>query len=329
MAGFIDTVIDSLKQSLDLPLWLYFFAVQVMEGIVEGIVVLLFLFVGAVLLLGSFSLSFFQNPAALFSNPENLLSIVSTIAILGTIMVVVMSFVASYFTGLRFNLFNGFLKTKKIDLGKAFEETTPRAFTFFKVSLILALLVTLVLLIIAIPVLSSVPSMIGMTSPAPLVGLILYIVVALLIFSLAMFLLSPILQLLAPVAFFEKRGAIDTVKRAIELVKPNYLGNLAFVLIFFVVVVGVSWVISLILQFISLVTLFPAIALSEAGGAAAGAAVGGFMVYGIVYVILFVPYVIWSIIFETAAFRNLYYLDSSMLEPKARPKPRAKRKKSR
>jgi len=330
MPGFIDTVIGSLKQSLDFPLWLYFLAVQIIESIVGSIVVMLFLFAGAVLLIGSIGPSIFQNPAALLSTPANMLGIFSVIGLLAAILIVILAFVTSYFTGIRFNLFNNFLKTKKIDLGKAFEETTPRAFTFFKISLILALLICLVLLVLAIQVLSSIPALIGMTSPAPLVGLILYIVVVLLIFSLAMFLLSPILQLFAPTVFFEKRGAIDTIKRAVELAKTNYLGNLAFVLIFFVIVVGVSWAISILMQLISFFTLIPAIALSKSGGPVAGAAVGGFAVYGVIYVILFVPYVIWSTVFETAAFRNLYYLDRSLLEPKAKPraKPKAKRKKA-
>jgi hypothetical protein len=325
MPGFIDTVVESLKQSLDWPLWLYFFAVQIIEGIVSGVVVLLFLFVGAVMLLGSFSLTIFQNPAAFFSNPANLLGLFTAVGILVAILIVILTFVASYFTGIRFNLFNNFLKTKKIDLGKAFEDTTPRAFTYFKVSLLVSLIGILILLILAIPVFSSIPALLGMTSPAPLIGFILYVVVVLLLFALGVFLLSPILQLLAPAAFFERKGAVDTLKRAIELAKANYLGNLAFVLIFMVVVMGISWILSIILQFVSIFTLIPAIALSESGGTIAGAAAGGFVVYGVIYVILFVPYIIWSTVFETAAFRNLYYLDQGLLRPKAKGKKRKRK----
>jgi len=326
MPGFIDTVIESVKQSLDWPLWLYFFAVQIIEGIVGGVVILLFLFVGGVALLGSFSLSIFQNPDVLLSNPGNLLGVFAIIATLATILVVVLAFVSSYFTGMRFNLFNNFLKTKKIDLGKAFEDTMPRAFTYFKVSLLVAVVAILILLVLAIPALSSIPLLVGVSSPGPILGIILYVVAMLLLFCLGAFLLSPVLQLLAPTSFFEKRGAVDTIKRAIQLAKANYLGNLAFVLIFSVVVMGISWVLSIILQFVSLFTLIPAIALSESGGAMAGAAAGGFAVYGVVYVILFVPYIIWSTLFETTAFRNLYYLDYGLLKSGPKTKRRARKK---
>jgi len=333
MAGFTDTLIESIKQSLDWSLWLYFLAVQLIEGLLAGFIVLLFLFVGAILMLNSFTPAFFQNPMAFFLNPANLVGIIGTVCLLSTILIVVLVFVASYFTGLRFNLFNGFMKTKKIDLGKAFEATTPRAFTYFKVSVVIALVVSVALLVLAIPALSSIPALIRTLAPAPLIGLAIYALVALTLFSIALVIVSPILQLLAPTAFFEKKGAIGTIKRAIELAKANYLGNLAFVLAFIVIVVGISLILSLILQFVSVFTLIPAIVLSESGETAAGAVIGGLAVYGIVFVILFLPYLIWSTLFEIIVFRNLYYLDHSLIEPRARPKhssapKRRKRKKA-
>lgn len=327
MPGFIDTVIESLKQSASLPLWLYFLAVMLLEAVVMGLVTLFFLLVGLTLLLAFFGISGFQNPAGLLSEPGTFLGIAALAGSLVAILLVVLTFVSSYFTGLRFNLFNNFMKNKKLDFGKSFEMTTPRAFTFFKATLLVGILILIAILILALPVIFSIPALVAVSSPGPVIGLVLYAVIAFLALGIVLFMLSPILNLIAPAAFFEKQGAIDTIRKAVYLARTNYLGNLAFVLVFAVITVGIGWVIGIIMQVISLFTLFPAIAISEAGGPNTALAMAGFAAYGIIYVILFVPYTVWSTVFETAAFRNLYFLDLDLLgKPKAKPRKRAGKK---
>jgi len=215
-------------------------------------------------------------------------------------------------------LFNAFLKEKKIDLGKAFEITMPRVFTFFKMSLLVAALAVL-----AVGALLVVPLLLIVSNPSPAMALpvvLLFLIISL-ILMLAMLLLMPFFALLAPVAFFEKLGAIDGLKRAFALIKTNYLGNLAFVFVYFLVMFGVSWIVNTFVQF---AMVFPMVSMiSGSPGANLAAFVGAWIVFGIIAFLIYIPYVVWTSVFETAAFRNLYFLDVQRLQ---KPLKRRKRK---
>ncbi len=322
MLGFVDTLIASFKQTLNLQLWLYFFAIQLLEGIMTGVVFLLLALIGFLALLGPIiSIGGFENIELLFSNPGILTGIVGVACVLFLVLVVVASFIVSLFTGIRFHLFNDFLRTKRLDLASAFEKARPRFFTYFKVSLLVGVIISIVLAIAFVPLL---PILFAGTT-ASNIGLLIagagLFIVLLLIVVIALFLLSPMLSLLAPVAFFERRGVIESIKRAFELMKANYLGNLAYVILCSIIVMAISFVISMIVQFLQLAIMLPAMAV----GSSAGAAVGGLVALVVlVSIVLYVPFTVWSVCFDTACFRNLYFLDLALL---GRPvgKTRAKR----
>ena len=321
MADFIDNVVESFKQTLDLHLWLYFFAVYLVEGIAEGIVILVFLLFGALAalgFLGSLGLqnlgNVFSSPQALFSNP-GFIGFIALALILLAFMVLAIVFIASLFAGIRYNLVNNFLKKKKLDLGQAFHNAMPRTLTMFKAGILITAVILAVLFVLCIPALAVLPGIIaggpGAGAALGIVGMIFYIFVILGLFALAMFFLSPFFVLVQPTVFFGKLGAIDSLKRAFALAKSNYWANLGFVLIYSIVLMGISFVISIVAQIVGLVLMLPAMAFSGAGNAAmASGMIGSMMLYYMVYIILFIPYTVWSLSLEATSFRNLFFLNS-------------------
>ncbi len=322
MPGFVDTLIESFKQTLNLKLWLYFFAIQLLEGIMIGVIFLFLALIGFLALLGPVTSVGIGNIELLFSDPGILASVICIACVLFLVFLVVASFIGSLFTGMMFHLFNDFLRTKRLDLASAFEKARPRFFTYFKVSLLVGVIISIVLAIAFAPLLLSIPfAEAGAQNLGPLIAGAGFFVLLLLVIVIALFLLSPMLNLLAPVAFFERRGVIESIKRALELMKANYLGNLAYVILYSIIIMAISFVISTIVQFLQLAVMLPAMAT----GSSAGAAIGGLIALVVlVSIVLYVPFTVWSVCFDTACFRNLYFLDHSLLGRPVR-KHRAKR----
>ena len=46
MTGFVDTITESFKQTLNWSMWLYFFIILFIEGVITGIIALIFVFIG-------------------------------------------------------------------------------------------------------------------------------------------------------------------------------------------------------------------------------------------------------------------------------------------
>jgi len=332
MPGFVDTVIESLKQTLNWPLLLYFFAVQLIEGVVIGVILVFFVLLGLLSLFGSLDFSSIQGIAQQFSNPALLLNLVGIIALLVVAFFLVVMYVSALFAGWRLNLFNNFLKSKRLDLGRAFAQAKPRAFTYFKIDLLVTVIILLVLFVpfflAFLPILAYLPG----SPPSTVVGQFLAGILAaflwLLLGLIALFFVSPVMFLFAPVAFFERQGAIDSIRRSIALVKTNYWGNLAFILVYFVIVFFINLIVNAILRILSIPLLVPLVMAGESGAGPAVAGMLGFMaLFGVLSVIILVPYVIWVVAFQIACLRNLYFLDFSLFRGpggKARPKRRTK-----
>ena len=329
MADIIENVITSFKQTLDWHLWLYFLAVYFIEGIVDSIVIVVFVLLGALAAFGFLGLVGFENIPQLFSNPQTLaanpgfLGFVAIAMILFALAMLAFVFVSSLFIGVRYNLVNNFIKSKKLDLGKAFEAARLRVFTLFKAFLVLGVIVWVVLLLVMLPLIFSIPNLIASDSAAVaigVIGLILYLVVIMLVFALAMFLLLPFFALVAPTVLFEKAGAIDSLKRAFAMAKANYFGNLGFVLVYTIILMAIGIVINIIIRVLALIFMVPVMLFSESGGsAAASGAIASVMAVSAISILIFTPYLIWTLVFEAMAFRNLFFINAD-LKPKNKPK---------
>lgn len=329
MPGFVDTVIESLKQTLSWPLLIYFFAVQLLEAFAIGLVFVFFALIAVLSVFGLIGQTGIPQLVAFFSNPANLVGIIGLFLVVMFFFFLVAMYVSAFFTGMRFNLFNNFLKEKRLDLGRAFSQTKGRAFTYFKIDLLITIILTvlfgLIWLLAFIPLL---PLMLGQSSLSavgPLVmGLILALIFMLLLF-IVLLLVSPVLVLLAPVAFFEKEGVIGSIKRSIALVKVNYWGNLAFLIVYVIIITVISLVVQFILGAIRLVFFLPFALVSDPMNSALIAnLVGSIALFSIIAVIILVPFIVWSSAFQTASFRNLHALNVSLsgkvgTGPKRRP----------
>jgi len=333
MADFFDNVIDSFKQTLDFSLWLYFFAIYLLESVVSGLVVLVFLALGLVAALGSLNVIGIEGFIGLLSSPGQLLAnpgfmaFVAICIVLFALMILALLFVASFFVGIRYCLMDSFLRTKKLGLGSAFERARPRALTFFKSSIIVSLAIGIVLTIAFLPLILSIPGIAG-SGPASaglkVVALFLFAFLILIVFAIAMFLLSPFLALIAPAVFFEDKGAVVSLKRAFALAKGNYLPNLGYLIIYTIIVVGVSFVISMVAQFLGLLFMLPMAALGASGSAAGAGIISAMMFYYAVSALLLIPYSVWASSFEAASFRNLFVANLSLKKEAKGPKARAK-----
>jgi len=328
MPGFVDEIIESFKQTLNLPLWLYFFVVQLVEGIAIGAVFLFLFFIGFLALLGPIaSLGGLENIEAIFSSPELLFPIIGIACFLLFVFLFASIFIGAFFTGMRFHLFNDFLKTKNLNLSNVFQKVKLRYFAFFKISLLAAAIISFAVVIALLPMVLSIAFGGANVFSGPGLGLFVAGIglsaILLLVIMVALFFLSPMLNLLAPAAFFDNRGVVDSIKRSFELMKADYFGNLAFVILYALIVAVISFVLNLVVQFMQLAVMLPA----TVTGSSSSPAMGGMIVMVIVIsMFIYIPFGIWSSVFETACFRNLYFLDLSLLKPKRKPKRKARKR---
>ncbi len=309
MTSFVDTILESFKQTLNWSMWLYFFLIFFIEGIILGIIALSFVFIGFFTLLGPITnVGGIENIAMLFSDLSFIASSIGILWFLFTVFIIIATFIVAIFTGMRYHLFNDFLKTGKFNLGKSFQKTKPRVFTYFLISIFIGLVILTVFVLAFAPVLFIIPELIGGTVAGPNVALIaplIFTVLLMFLIGLILLLISPMLNLLAPTVFFEEKGAIDTIKKALELMKANYWGNLAYVILYFLIIFAISMLFQLlVLPFTILLSIIDS---------SRAAAVGLLGFAGLIMFIIMVVYSIWSTVFDTACFRNLYFLDKSLL----------------
>ncbi len=313
MNDFIDQLVGSLKQSLDLKLWLYFLLMLILNGLVSFLVFLVFVLAGVVMLVVSLSSVSFANIPLLLSRLSQFLPLVFGLALLFILWILAMLYVSSLFSAAMFALFNGFLEKKKLSLGHAFETAFARAFTLFKVNLLVSIGLAIALLVVFSPLFFALSqSSFVLPNILQVFGALAFVGILVLVLLIAVFLLSPWFSLLTPAVVFGSQGAIDSMKEAFAFVKRDYFGNLVFVIIYMVIVMGVSWVLGMMLSFVQMFTLLPAMVVAESSSAVAtGAVLGAFGIYFVVAAVLYVPYIIWSTVFDTSAFRNLYFFNLS------------------
>ena len=335
MTGFIDTLSESFKQTLNWSMWLYFLLVFLIEGIILGIIALIFVFIGFFAFLGPITaVGGIENVGMLFSNPSFIANSIGTIWILFTVFIIIATFVEAIFIGMKYHLFNDFLKTGKFNLGKAFQKAKPRILTFFIISLILGLIILAVLALAFAPILFMLPGLISGTvassNAALIIAPLLFSVLLVFLVGLVLLLISPMLNLLAPTAFFEEKGAIGTIKKSFELMKANYFGNLAYLILFFLIIFAIRMFLQVL--FLPLTILIGVI---EAGGTQL---IGLVILLGLISFIIMFIYTVWMSVFDTVAFRNLYFFDKSLLakhttrshtKPKHKAKPKRKTKSKR
>jgi len=328
MTGFVDTLIKSFKQALNIRLLLYFLVVQIIESFVGFVVFTIFFLFGLLLFLGSIDYIGIQNIPTLLSNPDSLISVLGTFGLLGFVFLFVLFYITAVFSGIRFNLVNMFLKEDKLNIGDAFRKARPRAFVFFKIFVLIGFAILLAFSILFLfPTLSISGFFNGSGTPLSASSIVFLAVLAFASF-IAVFLLTPFFAMLAPATFFEKLGARATIKRSFSLIKTDYLGNMVFVILYLALLISLSIIVSLALQVLGFFTLMPAISSFRAGGVnSLGPFIASLSIYGFFYLAFIVPYSVWAIAFETTAFRDLFFLNRAQASPKPVKKKSKKKRK--
>jgi hypothetical protein len=228
MAGVIDSFSFILKKSLDWKLWLYLFVISIAGTLAIIISFVVFLLVGLIVF---FILAL--SPVALV-----------LYFLLFVLFLITLFFFSSAITGISLNLTREFIETGKRDLTLAWNKTKGRIFTSVKVEVIVQFFFLLVLLILFLPfILSLINLLAGSAKPVlsrpsfflnsimSLLGSFLLSLFLCIIFSI---IVLPFSVIYSQIPFFESKGAIESIKRAIYLAKKNYLKNLFFSFLFFI-----------------------------------------------------------------------------------------------
>jgi len=256
MAGAVDSVIGSFKQSFGKRLLLYFTLITVLYGIGSFIVQALLLNLPLTVLLSGF----FQRFAALqgASDAEmaaamlgiladflkNMPFFLAAGAVIVFIYTVGVTFLQSIFSGLQFNLARLVVEGKPYSLQAVWDNASGRFLVLFKSTLAITVLFSLFSLALAIPLAAGAINLLGSVGSASAESSaisVMQLFFGALIFALGhflvLFLASPLLLFVAPAALFEKCGAIGAIKRSVALGARQYLSNLGFLLLLFLVAI--------------------------------------------------------------------------------------------
>jgi len=341
MASFVDEAIETFKQTLNLRLFAYFLAIQLLESVAFIVITIAFALIGIAAILLYIVENFGELSAeailAAFSSQVMLFPILAMAIPLAIIWLLVLAYIAALFSGARIIFFNNFANGEGPSLGKAFGLARKRAFTFFKLELIVSIVVlaiiSIILAITLLPMIGAIGSSASMAGSGSMAATAIFGVLAglllVFIFFIALFFLSPFLWLFLPVVFFEKKGVVGSISRSVELVKPKYWDNLGFIVIFIAIMFVINLIINAITRLISLAFFLPLIGAAETmtGEAALYSMLGELEpmpAIMAIFAIIYLPFTVWMNSYSTAAARNLYFLDQPAAQAEQKNKKRIK-----
>jgi len=289
----VKTIKEAVRASINPRLWFYYLIISVLGYLAIQIVFSLTVGVAIGALVGLVTFQSLQGFQQIMSSPWQL------IALLGVASLVYILFAALIGTvlqGLEFNGAKLFLSgTIGITglLKDSWQKTRPRIVTAFLLSLLVGMISLTVVGLLFVPaIVSGISASSGEFSS---IGkTVFWLAAAIIVFLLLAILTAPVLALLSPIVFFERLGAIQTIKLAFLFGTKKYLRNLAFMLVFWLVVVMAVIVFLILLAFAILSFLIPVIGL----------------VIGIVLAIIAVLYLIavffWLLAFQVIAMVKYY-----------------------
>jgi len=236
-------------------LWLYLLVIGFAGGLVFFIALIVFLLLCLIVF---FSLQFSALALLLY--------------LIFFILFLIVAFItSSAIQGTSLNISRDFLEKGKLDFWSAWGKTKPRIFTSVKVEIVVGLFFLLVFLISFLPFIFSLIDFVASLNFTDLLfldssaflnlfaPLIVSFLSSLLIFFIISLIIIPFSMLYRQIPFFESKGAVDSIKRAINLARKNYVKNFVFYFIFIVFVIAVSLVYTLVL-FILMLPVFMGVA---------------------------------------------------------------------
>jgi hypothetical protein len=269
MGTYTDGIVESLKNSLNPKLLLYFLIAMVLFTVISIVALVLF----GVPLLFIIMRYVTTNPLWFLYEWPTLLLILSLFV--GGFIIASM-ILEAYFYGVYMKMAKRFWETQGFNLTESLKVPLGRVSVLFRANVVIGFLFLIFFLLLMLPALVSIMDLIsaylnlGIGAPfaqaeSTIITVIINILLASIILLLTMLLLMPALWLVIPVALFEKLGAFDTIKRALELVKGGrYLSSLGYAVMFLLLMYAGLLAVQLLIFIINLVT----IALLAAAGVA-------------------------------------------------------------
>lgn len=295
----IKTLSAAIRESISLGLWAFFLMIFAIFFVATMIVQSLTIGVGAGFLLGNLS----EVPEQAFSQIlSNLGQIVLVMGAALLVYLLIVFLISSVMYGLEFNGARLFLSgTRGIGqlLKDSWMATKPRFLTSFFLSLLVGIIsLFFVALLFAPAVLSALSVASGNISG--LSAAIFWLIIGVVVFIVVAFLTAPIMALLYPIVFFENLSVTKTIKRAVFLGARNYLRNIAFLLLFWLILLA-GFVSLIILVFIAVLLgiflfLVPLV----------GVFLGALLV--IIVIACFVAFFFWIQAFSIIALTKYYEL---------------------
>jgi len=305
-----DAFENILKKSIDLKLWLHYVLILIIAAL--GFVVILAVFAIPALLV-FFALKF-SIPAIIFY------------AIIAVVFVIVFILFDALVFGVQLHVANDYLAKKAIDLGRVFRASWARMVDVAKVRFFIGLIFFVLLVVLMLPVIFLAIDLVSVaigggldglsageafsTFPG-IIGLVIWLVVAFLIYFLIDLLATPFTIIASQIPLFEDKGLKASVKRFIELGKKNYVSNLGFYVLYLIAVLAASLIVSIIgaIPRAIMVGLVPA---TESGaGAAIGLSILFLLVMMIVSFILNIILTVWATVFESLFMAKIYLLNTA------------------
>ncbi|MDD5148558.1 MAG: hypothetical protein PHH08_03785 [Candidatus ainarchaeum sp.] len=289
MGAYIDGVIDSFRHSFNTGYLGYVLLVSLVSAL--AIFVLLGIFgliavAAASSILGADLFALFSQAIASGSNasavqafllgrlsdPAVFAGLAAATGILLAVFAVVSVLVQAFFEGIFYSIARQFMNKGAGDFGKAVSLSRKRLFDLFKARLAVGIFVLILALVIFSPALAMLPQAIaqagnfsaaaaanpGIASEMPpaLEAFMNLFNALQMVFSIVLFLLSPFLVVIGPIVVFEEKGAVDSIKRAVEITKGKLLSSLGFELLLALLSVVAGIIFAVILVFFIVIAVF-------------------------------------------------------------------------
>jgi len=240
-----------LNKSIDWKFWLYMLVIGIAGAIAFFVGFFVLLLVGLII----FLVLQFSSLALVFY------------FVLFLIFLLFVVFLGSAIQGVLLNLSRDFLDSGKLDFGLAWNKTQPRIFISMKVEIIVGFVFTLLFVLLMLPFIFSLIDFFGSLNPVQLIllsaspetilsqlmSLLAAFLLGIILFFLIQLVIVPFSVIYRQIPFFESLGAVDSIKRAIDLAKKNYWKNFVFFLIYFFFVL----VVSVVYFFVLLILVVP------------------------------------------------------------------------
>jgi hypothetical protein len=232
----MDCLVQGVKESFNIKNFLKMLAINFFEILINTLLVIKF-FIITIFAIGFY---FGITGTQIQETPtgQELIELILTnliiilpIAIIGLAIFLIFS---TYFLAIRYRLAKSIIDNEKIGFIELIFQAKEGFFKLLKTNLLTSILLSIVELVILIPtILIGIISILNfkVDDSTSILFITITLIVGLLNFGLMLvisFLIQPLFLIASPIAYFEKKGAIDSIKESVKIGKSQYFPKLIF-----------------------------------------------------------------------------------------------------